>query len=71
MNSERTRQRRDIYGEVYYGVCALRAFRDAKAREILETTKDRWQTIAFDNPQIVEECEAALRELPEREGTAQ
>lgn len=71
VSSEQTRQRRDVYGEVYYGVCALRAFRDPKVREILETTRDRWKAIAFDNTQIVEECETALQELSQREGTAQ
>ena len=63
VDSEQTRHRRDIYGEVFYGVCALRSFHDVKAREVLEMTKRRWEATAFENPQIVEECDAALREL--------
>jgi hypothetical protein len=63
VGSERTRRRRDIYGETYYGVCALRSFRDPKAKEVLEITRDRWKALSFENPQIVEECDAALREL--------
>ena len=34
-------------------------------------TRDRWKAIDFDNPQIVEECDAALRELSAKEGTGQ
>jgi hypothetical protein len=55
--------RRDIYGEVYGAVCALRSFRDPRAKEALEMTRKRWVAINFDNTQIVEECGAALREL--------
>jgi len=58
-----TDRRRDIYGEVYAGVCALRAFRDPRAKEVLELTRKRWLAINFDNKQIVEECDAALREF--------
>jgi len=68
--SEQTRRRREIYGEVYSGVFALRSFRDARAREVLEMTRERWKAINFDNTQIVEECEAALRELDLAEGIA-
>ena len=71
VNSERTRRRRDIYGEVYYGVYALRSFQDRRAREVIERTRKRWKAIDFDNPQIVEECEAALRKLAATEGAAQ
>ncbi len=70
VDSEQTRQRRDIYGEVYYAVCALRAFRLPETRKVLEATRDRWKAIDFDNPQIVEACEAALRELPEVDASA-
>jgi hypothetical protein len=62
-NPEQTDRRRDIYGEVYAGVYALRSFRDPRAKEVLELTRKRWSAINFDNPQIVEECDAALREL--------
>jgi len=62
--SDLTRQRRQNYGEVYYAVCALRAFRDPKAKEVIERTKQRWETIDFENKQIVEACDAALKALP-------
>lgn len=58
-----TRRRRDIYGEVYTAVYTLRSFRDPRARDVLEATRKRWTEIGFENTQIVEECEAALREL--------
>lgn len=69
--SDQTRHRRDIYGEVYYGVCALRSFKDPRAKDVLKMTRDRWKAIGFDNPQIVEGCEAVLRELYARKGDAQ
>ena len=62
-DSERTHRRQDIYGEVYSGVYTLRSFHDPMAKEVLEMTRKRWSAINFDNTQIVEECEAALREL--------
>lgn len=62
-NPELTRQRQDIYGEVYAAAYTLRAFRDPKAKDALELTRTRWAAINFDNKQIVEECEGALREL--------
>lgn len=65
---QQTDRRRDIYGEVYAGVLALRSFRDPKAKAVLELTRMRWSAINFDNTQIVEECEAALRELAAKEG---
>jgi hypothetical protein len=64
-NHELTNKRREIYGEVYYGVCTLRSFKDVRARAILEATNDRWKAIAFDNTQILEECQRALKELAE------
>ena len=63
INSELTKQRREIYGEVYHGIYTLRSFNDPRTREVIEMTRDRWKSINFDNPQIVEECEAALKEL--------
>jgi hypothetical protein len=62
-NDELTNRRRDIYGEVYAAVYTLRSFRDPRAREALELTRKRWAAIHFDNRQIVEECEVALKEL--------
>jgi hypothetical protein len=61
VGSELTRKRRAIYGEIYYTVCALRSFADPRAREAIEITRRRWKSINFENPQIVEECEAALK----------
>jgi hypothetical protein len=62
-NPELTNRRRDIYGEVYAGVSALRAFRDPSSKQVLELTRKRWSAINFDNTQIVETCESALSEL--------
>ncbi|OHE79876.1 MAG: hypothetical protein A2107_07950 [Verrucomicrobia bacterium GWF2_62_7] len=70
VNSDKTRRRRNIYSEVYYSVCVLRSFKDRMAKDALKITRDRWKAIDFDNPQIVEECEVALRELSAIEGTA-
>ena len=61
VRSELTRNRREVYGEIYYAVCALRSFADPRAREAIEITRRRWKSINFENPQIVEECEAALK----------
>ena len=61
VGSELTRNRREVYGEIYYAVCALRSFADPRAREAIEITRRRWKSIKFENPQIVEECETALK----------
>jgi hypothetical protein len=66
VGSALTRRRRQVYGEVYYTVVALRSFRDPRAKEALELTERRWEAIKFDNPQIVEECRAALDALAEK-----
>ncbi len=63
VRSALTRRRRGIYSEVYYAVATLRRFKAVEAKEILEATKNRWEAVNFDNTQIVEECEAALREI--------
>jgi hypothetical protein len=60
-------KRREIYTEVYYGVVALEQIGDARAKEAIELTKQRWEAISFSNPQIVESCEAALRKFAESE----
>jgi hypothetical protein len=60
---ELTKRRQDIYGDVFGAVYTLRSFGDPKAKDVLEMTRKRWSAINFDNTQIVEECEAALREL--------
>jgi hypothetical protein len=64
---ELTKRRHDIYGEVYSAVYTLRSFGDPKAKDALEMTRKRWSAVNFDNKQIVEECEAALRELAAKE----
>jgi hypothetical protein len=56
-----TAERRSRYGEVYAAVVALRRIGDARARPALQRTLRRWRAIGFSNPQIVEECEAALK----------
>lgn len=59
-----TKKRQDIYGEDYHILGALRRFRDPRSREVLELVRSRWKSIKMDNnPQMLEECEAALKEL--------
>jgi hypothetical protein len=55
--------RRSVYGEVFAAVSALKSFHDPAAKEVLELTKKRWSAINFDNTQIVEMCDGALRAL--------
>lgn len=64
-NSERRKKRRQIYGEVYHSVYALKEIGDFSAIPVIELTKDRWESIGFDNPQIVEECAEALKKFEE------
>ncbi|MBN1554844.1 MAG: hypothetical protein JXA11_08860 [Phycisphaerae bacterium] len=61
VGTKQTRRRREIYGETYYAVCALRSFGDPKARPVIEMTKKRWQTIPVNNTQIPEKCDEALK----------
>lgn len=60
-DTKRRRKRQNIYGEVYYTVATLKDIGDNRAKNAVELTKQRWQEINFDNPQIVEECERALK----------
>jgi hypothetical protein len=69
VGSAETERRRQMYGEMYYSVCALRTLRDQRAKPVLLLTRDRWRSIAFDNPQIVEECDAALKDLASEDKT--
>ena len=62
-DSAETGRRRQVYSEVYHSVCALRTLQDQRAKPVLLLTRDRWRSIAFDNPQIVEECDAAIKDL--------
>lgn len=51
---------RDVYGEAYAAVLALEAIGDKRARQVIAQTRKTWVAINFDNPQIVEACDAAL-----------
>ena len=62
-DSELTKKRGKISGEIYYSVAVLKDFRDVQAREAIELTQKRWQKISFGNPQILKECAAALKAL--------
>ena len=66
VGSKLTEERRANYGEIYYSVAALRTFHFLRAKEAIELTKKRWEAIHFDNPQIIEECDAALGEFANR-----
>lgn len=66
--SDLTQQRRTLYGEVYCGVCALKSINDPRARPTIQITRDRWAAINFDNKQIVEACDEALKTLPAPRG---
>jgi hypothetical protein len=66
-DSEQTRHRHAAYGEVYGGICLLHSFRNPRAREVLELTRNRWESFHLGNRQIIDECEAALRALPQTE----
>ena len=57
------RQRQQRYSEMYSALIALRKIGDPSAREAIELTKRRWETINFENPQIVEACDKALKAL--------
>lgn len=61
--SELTRERKQKYGEVYGSVTALGKIGDSRALEAIQVTKHRWALINFENPQIVEACDAALAKL--------
>ena len=63
-SSELTQKRRDFYIEVYYSVATLRTFHYPQSKEAIELMQKRWKSIKYDSyPQILEECDAALKEL--------
>jgi hypothetical protein len=61
--SELTRERKQKYREVFSSVIALGKIGDSRALEAIQVTKHRWDLINFENPQIVEACDAALAKL--------
>ena len=61
VDSPLTQQRREVYGEVYSAVNTLSKIADPRAKEPIELTRRRWTSIQFENPQIVEACDAALK----------
>ena len=65
VGTDLTRERRERYGEVYYGVVTLGRLGDGRAREAIELTRRRWEAINFSNPQIVEACTEALKAMRE------
>lgn len=67
-DSERRSRRRASYREVYYAVCSLKAFQDPRSKDALELTRKRWKSINFENPQILEACEEALKAISQEQG---
>jgi hypothetical protein len=49
---------------------ALAEIGDPRAREAVELTRRRWVAINFENPQIVEACNDALKRFNEVQGKA-
>lgn len=64
IDTDLTQERRQRYGEVSNSVNALHRIGVPAARKAIEQTRRRWEAINFENPQIVEACEAALKDLP-------
>ena len=62
VDSALTKTRRQIYGEIYVAVYTLGAFHDPRAKEVLQLTRQRWAALNFENKQIVEECDRALKD---------
>ena len=61
VDSRVTSHRRDVYSETYGAVVALGQLGDASARDVVVRTRARWAAINFENPQIVEACDAILK----------
>jgi hypothetical protein len=61
--SKLTQMRREAYGAVCYSVIALGEIGDPAAREAIQLTWDRWAAINFENNQIIEACDQALKAL--------
>jgi hypothetical protein len=62
-----TKRRREVYGEIYTSVYALSQIGEPRAGEAIELTRRRWAAIAFENPQIIEECDRALKRFAQIE----
>ena len=67
-NPDLQRKRQTSYGEVFFAAYMLKAFPDPRSKESLELTKKRWGSIHFENPQIIEACEASLKAISAEEG---
>ena len=63
VDSELSKMRRQVYGEVFYAVLSLGKLNDARARPAIERTLNRWSAINFSNPQIKEACQRALAKM--------
>lgn len=61
---ELTARRQEVFGEIVDAVRAVGSLRDPRAKAALELTKRRWSLAYFDNPEIVQACDQALRALP-------
>lgn len=66
VDSPVTERRRREYGTVYQAVWALSEVGDPAARDLVERTRRRWAAINFENSQIVEACDKALKAFDRR-----
>jgi hypothetical protein len=65
--SEETKARRHSYVLVLDAVSTLGALGDSRASAAIKRTKIRWESINFENPQIVEACEKSLKRIAEEQ----
>jgi len=65
-DSELGRERRKQYDEVRRAVWGLCQLDDPRAKDSLEMTKRRWESINFPNKDIVEMCERALKRMSQK-----
>ena len=61
---------RDRYSEVFGSVYALGQIGDPRAKDAIEQTRKHWLTIPFENKQIVEQCDTALKAFTPKEAKA-
>jgi hypothetical protein len=69
VESELTQIRRANYGKVYAAVYTLARIGDTRAKHAIEQTRNRWAAIHFENPQIVETCDAAIKAFDAKAAT--